>query len=247
MSKNTYTPRFILFFQIIGRRFWDLILLNLLYILFCIPIVTIGPATAAMTKVLRNYARQEHAFLWGDFIETFKSNWKQAAIFGFIDFFVYLFLLYDFYILFQLLGQATEKRTVLTISLAAIIFTALVWTFMRNYVYSMMVTFNLTMKQMLKNAFIFCWVGFFRNILILIFCALFFCALYSLAASTNVLVLIFLVVFIYFSFNGFIVNFMVNPLIKKYMIDGYDPETGEKLQEEKYEGFEELSESEDDN
>ena len=82
VSKDIQAPRFILFFQIIGRRFWDLILLNLLYILFCIPIVTIGPATAAMTKILRNYARQEHAFLWADFIETFKANWKQAAIFG---------------------------------------------------------------------------------------------------------------------------------------------------------------------
>ena len=31
---------------------------------------------------------------------------------------------------------------------------------------------------------------------------------------------------------------MINPMIKKYMIDGYDPKTGERL-EEKYEGFEE--------
>ena len=242
VNKDVYTPRLILFFQIIGRRFWDLILLNLLYVLFCIPIVTIGPATAALTKILRNYARQEHAFLWADFIETFKSNWKQAAVFGFVDLFVYFFLIYDFFILYQLLGQVSEKRTILTFSLAAIIFSALVWTFMRNYVYSMMVTFKLSLKQILKNAFIFCWVGFFRNVLILILCAAFFCLLYSIAAATNILVLIFLIVFIYFSFNGFIVNFLIYPLIKKYMIDGYDPETGAKIQEEKYEGFEEISE-----
>ena len=129
-----------------------------------------------------------------------------------------------------------------TISLAAIIFSTLVWTFMRNYVYSMMVTFDLNMRQLLKNAFIFCWVGFFRNILIVLFCAIFFCLIYSIS-SYNWLLLVFFGVFMYFSFNGFIVNFMVNPLIKKYMIDGYDSETGEKLDEEKYEGFEDFSEN----
>lgn len=244
VSKDTKAPRFILFFQIIGRRFWNLITLNLIYILFCIPIVTIGPATAAMTKIVRNYAREEHAFLWGDFVETFKSNWKQAAVFGFMDFFVYLFLVYDFYILSQLLAQETEKRAILTISLAAIIFTALVWTFMRNYIYNMMVTFKLTVKQLLKNAFIFCWVGFFRNILTVLLCLAFAAILYSVAVY-NPLFLIFFALFIFFSFTCFIVNFMVNPLIKKYMIDGYDPETGEKIKNEKYEGFDEVSASEE--
>ena len=62
-----FRPRFIIFFDIYLRKFWNLILLNLLYVVCCIPIVTIGPATAAMTKILRNYAREEHAFLWSDF------------------------------------------------------------------------------------------------------------------------------------------------------------------------------------
>ena len=79
VSKEQNTPRLILFFQIYFRKFWNLISLNLLYIAFCIPIITIGPATAAMTKILRNYAREEHAFLWGDFLETFKKNFILAS------------------------------------------------------------------------------------------------------------------------------------------------------------------------
>ena len=62
--------RIVVFFDIYIRKFWNLILLNILYLLFCIPIVTIGPATAAMTKILRNYAREEHAFIWSDSYRT---------------------------------------------------------------------------------------------------------------------------------------------------------------------------------
>ena len=43
------------FFEIYGRKFWKLIELNLIYLLFCIPIITFGPATAALLKIARNY------------------------------------------------------------------------------------------------------------------------------------------------------------------------------------------------
>ena len=46
--------RFFHFFELYFRKFWKLITLNMLYVLFCIPIVTIGPATAAMTYILKN-------------------------------------------------------------------------------------------------------------------------------------------------------------------------------------------------
>ena len=91
VQKDQYTPRFILFFQIYFRKFWNLILINLLFVVSCIPIVTIGPATAGVTKLLRNYAREEHAFIWGDFIETAKKNFKQAFLYATLDFVVTVF------------------------------------------------------------------------------------------------------------------------------------------------------------
>lgn len=48
--------RFFLFFELYFRKFWKMIELNLLFLVCCIPIVTIGPAIAGMTYVLRNYA-----------------------------------------------------------------------------------------------------------------------------------------------------------------------------------------------
>lgn len=231
VRKDEKTPRFILFFQIFFRKFWNLVTLNFLYLLFCIPIVTIGPATAGFTKILRNYAREEHAFIWGDFIETFKKNFKQAFLFSLLDFFVLSFLILDLLSIYNV-----TNKVLMVLSMAAIFLSLTIWIFMRYYVYNMMITFRLTFKQLLKNAFIFCWAGFIRNLAIT---AILVVVTYLAIQYLNIIFLLFLLVTIYLSFCGFLINFMVNPLIKKYMIDGYDPETGEKLEEEKYEGFEE--------
>ncbi len=233
VPKDQKTPRLILFFQVYFRKFWNLLLLNLLYVLFCIPVVTIGPATAGMTKILRNYAREEHAFLWGDFIETFKKNFKQAFIYSLIDFLVTGFLVLDFLSIYSL-----QNKVMLIICLAAILLTFTVWTFMRYYVYNMMITFRLTMGQLLKNAFIFCWVGFLRNLLITVVIVGL-----PLVLALRIDVFFILLISVYLSFSGFLINFMVNPLIKKYMIDGFDPETGARLEEEKYEGFDEIDQT----
>jgi uncharacterized membrane protein YesL len=231
VSKDEKTPRLILFFQIFFRKFWNLIVINLLYFLFCLPIVTIGPATAGITKLMRNYAREEHAFIWGDFIETFKKNFKQSFVYSVVDLFVVAFLVFDFLAVGNIQNQAMS-----ILCIAAILLTLTVWTFMRFYVYSMMVTFRLSFKQLLKNAFIFCWVGFLRNLFILAIIVV----ITIFVIYLNYIYQLFVFAAIYFSFQFYLINFMVYPLIKKYMIDGFDPETGERLQEEKYEGFDEL-------
>ncbi len=230
VQKDQYTPRFILFFQIFGRKFWNLILINLLFVVSCIPIVTIGPATAGVTKLLRNYAREEHAFIWGDFIETAKKNFKQAFLYATLDFIVTVFLIFDF----LAIGNVSS-RVMSILCMTAIFLAFTVWSFMRFYVYNMMVTFRLTFKQLMKNAFIFCWVGFFRNL----FTAIILLAVFILVSLLNIPYQLLVYGLIFFSFSGFLINFMVQPLIKKHMIDGFDPETGERLEEEKYEGFNE--------
>ena len=76
---------FFKFMEIYGRRGWKLVQLNLIYLLALIPIVTFGPATAAMTKVCRNWSQERNAFVWEDFWEAFRKNFKQGFIMGLID------------------------------------------------------------------------------------------------------------------------------------------------------------------
>lgn len=82
---------FALFFDILSLQFWQLIKLNLLFVVCCIPVVTIGPACAGMTYALLRFVRREpDADVWYDFRRGFRENWKaglgcgiaMAAIFG---------------------------------------------------------------------------------------------------------------------------------------------------------------------
>ena len=100
----------VVFFDIYFRKFWNLIVLNILYVICCIPIVTIGPATAAMTKILRNYAREEHAFLWSDFWDTFKNNFWTAFVVGLIDLFAVILIYFDYVMYMQMIANANAYQ-----------------------------------------------------------------------------------------------------------------------------------------
>lgn len=89
--------RFFLFFELFFRKFWKLIQLNLLYILFWIPPLiagtlltpynatlaylafflvgtfTAGPATAGAIYILRNFATQTPVFLLSDFSSSLRK------------------------------------------------------------------------------------------------------------------------------------------------------------------------------
>ena len=51
----------------------------MMWLIGLIPCTAItGPSSAGAAYVMRNWARDQHAFLFSDFKDAFKSNWKQA-------------------------------------------------------------------------------------------------------------------------------------------------------------------------
>ena len=61
------------------NKMTDLILLNMIYILCCLPIVTIGAATTAMYYVCIISIRQGDGYVVRRFFESFKKNFRQAT------------------------------------------------------------------------------------------------------------------------------------------------------------------------
>lgn len=57
----------------------DLILVNALWLICCLPIVTIGASTAAMHSVTRKMAACEYYTVWQGFWHGFRENWKQGT------------------------------------------------------------------------------------------------------------------------------------------------------------------------
>lgn len=68
--------------QIIGRV-TDLILLNIVYLITCLPIFTIGAATTALYTMCFRLMREEYSGVVKSYFKAFKANFKQAtAIWG---------------------------------------------------------------------------------------------------------------------------------------------------------------------
>ena len=117
---------FVLFFEIYARKFWNLIQANLIYVLFSLPVLTVGLADAGLTFITRNFARERFAFIWEDYIETIKKNWKQALPIGIINLVISLILLFDIQF-FYTSGEGISG----ILMLALIFFVSLVFVWMR--------------------------------------------------------------------------------------------------------------------
>lgn len=57
----------------------DLILLNLLWLLCCLPVFTVGAATAALHTVVQSYVAEEDNGVIKPFFKAFRANFKQST------------------------------------------------------------------------------------------------------------------------------------------------------------------------
>ena len=135
----------------ITERLTNLVVLNLLYLVFCIPIVTIGPATAALHYVTLKYAANEEDRVWAPFIHSFRQNLKQGILVGLIATAVGVFLAFDLYWIYQMVnaGQAFDKVVLVLASLACI-----VYLMMTAYIYPLLARYDNSLKQMFRTAII---------------------------------------------------------------------------------------------
>lgn len=62
------------------NKFADLIILNVITFICCIPIVTTGAALTALHYVCLKIVRGEECYIVRDYFKSFKSNFKQATI-----------------------------------------------------------------------------------------------------------------------------------------------------------------------
>ncbi len=240
-------PRFFIFFEVLKRKFWHLLRVNMMFVLFNIPallaaffvaevflqkikidaggigdfylrfflaalitmmpVITFGPVQAGFTYILRNYSREEHSFIWWDFKENFVKNFKQGMAITGIDIVI-------MYILGIAINFYTGQSGLLSTAATSFVFLSLViFVIMHLYIYPMLVTVHLSIKDIYKNAFIFTILKFLPNLLFFILnIAIAYAAFY------NVLIGLVLYIFLLPSFIGLMNNFYVNPIIKKYVI-----------------------------
>ena len=81
---------------------WDLIVLNLLFLVCCIPVVTIGPAITALHYVTTKMAGEKDGTpVVGNFFKSFRANFRQGVLMGILFGAAGGFLGYDIYLLWH--------------------------------------------------------------------------------------------------------------------------------------------------
>ena len=256
--------RMTIFFQVLGRKFWKLISMNLIFLIFnipsiiisfllsgyvinvfspfienademaavlfvysfpllmflmVIPAITVGPAQAGLTYLLRCFSYELPTFYWSDFKDKMKENLKQGIAVSLINLVAIVLLIIDFY----LYGQMTDKGSNFMLSAAngLLIVVFLLFVMMSMYIYPMMVSYELNLKNLYKNAFLFSIGRFLPNLGVLIICFLLVIGPMAVVMfSGNAIVLV--IVYIYylilgFSLPGLVLNFFINPAIDKYL------------------------------
>lgn len=66
------------------RHFMFFALVNIFWMLCCIPVVTIGMSTTAMFSCLNAYQMTGSPDSWKKFFPTIKQNWKQSLLMGIV-------------------------------------------------------------------------------------------------------------------------------------------------------------------
>lgn len=187
------------------------------YVLLGILVITWGWQNTGITYILRGLVRGDGVFMLSDYFYAIKKNFKQGLILGLLDAGAIIVLIIDFM-------YTWSTRSNYWTYLMFFIITALiiVYLFMRMYMYLMMITFNISLYKMLKNALIFTALGIKRNLMAalgIVICVLLWAALAIVGIQYNLGFLIIIPAFILFALIGFIAVYCAYPVIKKHMID----------------------------
>lgn len=212
-----------LYFEILWVRLWKLFALNFIFTLFCIPIVTIGPAIAGMTRVLKNYAIDKHAYVFGDFWEGFKKDFPKALVLGIIDIIAYsgLILGIRMYPEFAKHEGYGYFYGVFAVTIAV----GIAFTIMNFYMYLMLVSTNLSMNNIVKNSLYLSFLAPKQNLRAFVLAAA-AVIVYVLLVAIN-LQFLFIVPFLPAAFIAFTICFICYPVVQKYVIDPFYEARGE--------------------
>ena len=132
-----------LFFEILVREFWQLLKLNLLFVICALPLVTFGAARAALSRCTMNMVRDVPNDVWDDFRQELKKDFSRNTALGLLE----LFALGMLMLLLSLPGiRSNTVACVVLLALTAIVVLVL------GYLWPMVVAVDVPLRAAIKNA-----------------------------------------------------------------------------------------------
>ena len=129
------------------ERLFDLFILNLLWLLCCLPVFTIGPATAALHYAVINLAEKEEHSVTKDFRKSFWLNFRQGIRLGVPLTATGIFLLADIVMSYR------SGTGIYTFFLFFFSFLFIIYCFVVMYVFPLLAKLDRTCRELLILAF----------------------------------------------------------------------------------------------
>lgn len=190
-------------------RMVDLALLNVVFLITCIPIITIGTAITALYTVTMKMCKNEEAYIIRSYLCYFRENFKKATMIWGILFVVLGIILGDFWALRILQMQISDMlRVVITAVL-------LLWIILASYVFPLAGKFENSVKHTMKNAWIIAVTRLPYTILIV--CINLIPAVLALYGGIPLLWGIRIYLFVGFAFAAFVNSFLFVKVFERYI------------------------------
>lgn len=254
-KKTDSNHGFMEFWKIFGRKFWNLFSLNILYMLFYIPLLLslvfyrvggslinyivsgifmivfcflLGPATGGMFKVLRAYSLEQPIFMAHTFFKGFRREYKKNLFWGIVD----MVTILSVYSSFRIYPKYFNDSVLKYLFLSVIVFVALTVLMMNFYYFLLSVSTDLSFKNTVKDSFCLVTIALKKNIITLLISVLIFAVVFLLLSIAQLWILF---LFLPAAIIGFIISYNCYPYIQKYVINPYYREKGEINPEIEYE------------
>lgn len=143
------------------NRVGDLMILNILMIICCLPVITVGAAYTGMHYVLLKMVRDREGYLIRGFFKSFVSNFKQATLIWLLMLLVIMVYVGDI-VIFNYSGMVFPKAVVV-----AVLAVAILLLMMAVYIFPLQARFENPIKNTLKNAMILAFVNLPKTILMI--------------------------------------------------------------------------------
>ena len=117
----------------------------LVWLIPCLAIT--GPFTAGLSYVTRNWARDEHAFIWSDFKDAVKENWKQALVLSAITSILPL----AGYVGWKFYGNLSAQNIIMIVPQVLVVLVVIIWSISITYMHPLTVTYQLKTKDIIRN------------------------------------------------------------------------------------------------
>lgn len=126
----------------------DMICLNVMWLVCCIPVVTIGASTTALYTVMLKLVKNEEGYVFRGFLKAFKTNFKQSTIIWLIVLALGIVWTVDFRMAGLMPGMAGIVMSAIFLALGFILLSVLL------YIFPLTARYENGIKATFKNALI---------------------------------------------------------------------------------------------